>query len=115
MNMILGQVLHIGAVILLACLPLEIAPKMILGLAVVSCAPGIFYAARYKSNRAILALPYSFFYMSYLSWTRLYALISPHKTEWMTRKLNAPQVPEHGFDTEAFSLEEIKDRLRKAA
>ncbi len=90
MNMTLGQAMHISAILLLVWLPLIVLPKMLLGAAVASCASGIFYAIRYKSNHAIWALPYSFFWMAYLSWIGLYALMTPHKNGWMTRNLKSP-------------------------
>jgi hyaluronan synthase len=94
MNMTLGQVMRLSAVALLAYLPLIVGPKMLIGAAIASCAPGIFYAVRYKSNHAIWALPYSFFWMVCLSWIGLYALMSPHKNEWMTRNLKMPSISE---------------------
>ncbi len=87
MNISLGQVMHLFALALLVYLPFMVTPKMLLGAAFSSCAPGIFYAIRYKSNHAIWAIPYSFFWMSCLSWIGFYALLSPHKTGWMTRNL----------------------------
>jgi hyaluronan synthase len=92
MNMILGQVMRLSAVALLAYLPVIVGPKILIGAAIASCAPGIFYAVRYKSNNAIWALPYSFFWMLCLSWIGLYALMSPHKNEWMTRNPKMPSI-----------------------
>jgi hyaluronan synthase len=113
--MTLGQAMHVLGVALLFFLPFTIAPKMVLGLVVVSCAPGIFYAVRYKSNRALWALPYGFFYMLYLSWTRLYALISPHKTQWLTRDIDAPGFSEADFNARGSEMTERRNRLRNAA
>jgi hyaluronan synthase len=87
MNMTLGQMMHLGSLALLVCIPLVVAPKMLLGAALASCAPGIFYVVRYNSNNGIWAIPYSYFWMSCLSWIGLYALLPPHKTGWMTRNL----------------------------
>jgi hyaluronan synthase len=86
-NLTLGQLMHLSAVALLIYLPWIVGSNLIVGAAVASCAPGIFYAVRYKSNYAIWALPYSFFWMLCLSWISLYALVSPYKNEWMTRNL----------------------------
>lgn len=91
MNMILGQIMRLSATVLLVCLPMVVLPKMVLGAAVASCAPGIFYAIRHKSNHAIWALPYSFFWMACLSWIGFYALMTPHKNGWMTRNLKHPR------------------------
>jgi len=95
--------MHVSAIGLLICMPLIIGPKMILGAALASCAPGIFYAARYKSDKAIWAFPYSFFWMACLSWISFYALMTPHKNGWMTRDLKTkdthpswPTSPEKG-------------------
>ena len=91
--MTIGQALHVWAVVVLMLLPLVVAPEMAIGIAAASCAPGIFYAFRYKSNQSIWAIPYSFFFMTCLSWTYLYAIISPYKNDWMTRKLDVAKLP----------------------
>jgi hyaluronan synthase len=114
MNMTLGQAMHLSGAVLLICLPLVILPKMVLGAAIASCAPGIFYAFRYQSNQAIWAIPYSFFWMVCLSWIGLYALLTPHKNGWMTRNLKSPGLswtPSPGKKPSFAS----PPRLRKAA
>jgi len=113
MNMTAGQIMHISTLALLACLPLVVGPKMLIGAAVASCAPGIFYAYRYKSHQAIYALPYSFFWMACLSWISMYATMSPHKTGWMTRNLQKPSVP--WTPTPGKEPFATPGRLRKAA
>ncbi len=115
MNLTLGQAMHVSAVALLMFLPLTVAPKIIIGVAAASCAPGIFYALRYKNNQAVWAVPYSFFYMSYLSWTCLYALVSPHKTAWMTRDLDTPDFSGAGYQVDGASFPELSDKLHEAA
>jgi hyaluronan synthase len=87
MNLTIGQIIRLFGVALLIYLPLLVGPKMILGAAVAACAPGFFYALRYKSENAIWALPYSFLWMTCLSWIGFYALLTPHKTGWMTRDI----------------------------
>ncbi len=114
MNMTLGQAMHLSAALLLVCLPLVIIPKMVLGAAVASCAPGIFYAIRYQSKRAIWALPYSFFWMACLSWIGLYAQITPHKNGWMTRDLKKPVLSRAPFSRKKPSFDSLP-RFRKAA
>ncbi|MBA4366150.1 MAG: hypothetical protein C0403_00725 [Desulfobacterium sp.] len=79
--------------VLLACLPLVVGPQMLSGAAIASCAPGIFYAIRYKNDRAIWAFPYSYYWMICLSWISLYALLTPHKNGWMTRDLETTSDP----------------------
>ena len=92
MNMTLGQMMRVMGVALLFCMPLVIGPKIVFGAAIAACAPGIFYAVRYKSEQAIWAVPYSFLWMTCLTWISLYALITPHKNGWMTRKLKKPGI-----------------------
>jgi len=87
LDMSLGQVMHFATMVLLAFLPWVVGPQMLSGAAIASCAPGIFYAIRYKSDRAIWAVPYSYYWMICLSWISLYALVTPHKNGWMTRDL----------------------------
>lgn len=114
MNMTFGQVMRISAVALLVCIPLSVAPNLILGAAMAACAPGIFYAIRYKSHKALWSIPYSFFWMAGLSWISTYALMTPHKNGWMTRDLETettapwPSSP----DKEPFA---VPHHLQKAA
>ena len=89
MNLVFGQILRLLGVTMLVCLPLVVGPKMIVGAMVAACAPGLFYVLRYKSHNAIWALPYSFLWMTCLSWIGLYALLTPHKNGWMTRDIKS--------------------------
>ena len=114
-NLTMGQMMRLSAVALLIMLPAMVAWKLAIGVALASCAPGVFYAIRYKSNHAIWALPYSFFYMSCLSWTCLYALMSPHKTGWMTRNLDIGNIPDANYQDNPSSLIGFRDLPRKAA
>jgi hyaluronan synthase len=114
MNITAGQVMQLSATLLLVCLPLTVLPRILIGTAVASCAPGIFYAVRYQSNRSIWALPYSFFWMTCLSWIKLYALITPHKNGWMTRNLEIPALPLASSQGEKPSLAS-SPRYKKAA
>ena len=82
-----GQLMRLYGILLLILLPLAVAPKMLAGAALGACAPGLFYALRYKSNAAIWALPYSFLWLTCLSWIGFYALLTPQKTGWMTRDI----------------------------
>ncbi len=89
LTLTVGQIMRLLGIWLLVLLPLAVAPKMLVGAALGACAPGFFYVLRYKSNAAIWALPYSFLWLTCLSWIGFYALLTPHKTGWMTRDLNA--------------------------
>ncbi|MFH2065047.1 MAG: glycosyltransferase [Pseudomonadota bacterium] len=92
MNMTVGQLMRLFGVIAMICIPMVVAPKLIVGAAVAACAPGLFYAIRHRSEQGIWAIPYSYFWMSCLTWISLYALLTPHKTGWMTRDIDAPVI-----------------------
>lgn len=92
MNLFVGQIIRLFGLSLLIYLPLVVGPKMILGAAIAACAPGLFYVLRYKSENAIWALPYSFLWLTCLSWISFYALLTPHKNGWMTRDIKQSHV-----------------------
>ena len=87
MNLTIGQMMRLLGVAILIAMPLVVIPKMIVAAALASCAPGLFYSIRYKSEQGIWAIPYSYFWMSVLAWISFYALLTPHKTGWMTREI----------------------------
>jgi len=92
LNLTAGQIIRLFGVAMLIYLPMVVGPKMIVGAMVAACAPGFFYALRYKSEHAIWALPYSFLWMTCLSWIGFYAILTPHKTGWMTRDIKQPGI-----------------------
>ena len=92
MNLTIGQIMRLSGIVLLVYLPVVVGPKMVFGAAIASSAPGLFYAIRYKSNQAFWAIPYSYLWMICLAWISTYALVTPHKTGWMTRDLNNLEV-----------------------
>lgn len=92
MNLTIGQIMRLFGLALLIYLPMVVGPRLILGAAIAACAPGFFYVLRYRSHHAIWALPYSFLWMTYLSWIGLYALLTPQKTGWMTRDIKPSDV-----------------------
>lgn len=92
MNLTIGQLMRLLGVAILISMPLVVVPKMIVAAALASCAPGLFYSIRYKSEQGIWAIPYSYFWMAVLAWISFYALLTPHKTGWMTREIEASGV-----------------------
>ena len=92
MNLTIGQVIRLFGLSMLVYLPLVVGPKIVIGAAIGACAPGFFYLLRYKNENAIWALPYSFLWLTYLSWISFYALLTPHKTGWMTRDISPSSV-----------------------
>ncbi len=87
-NLTIGQIMRLFGLAMLIYLPLVVGPKMIIGTTIAACAPGFFYALRYRSQSAAWAFPYSFLWLTCLSWISLYALLTPHKTGWLTRDIN---------------------------
>ncbi len=116
MNMTMGQILHISAALLLILIPLAVAPKLMLGVALASCVPGIFYATRYEDSiNAVWAVPYSFLWTISLSWISLYALMTPHKNGWMTRDLKAKEFIPLSTPTPLNGLPSLTYSTKKAA
>jgi hyaluronan synthase len=91
LSLTFGQIIRFYGLALLIYLPLVVGPKMLVAAAIAACAPGCFYLIRYKSENAIWALPYSYLWLTCLSWISFYALLTPHKTGWMTRDIKPSQ------------------------
>jgi hyaluronan synthase len=104
LNLTVGQIIRLFGLSMLVYLPLVIGPKMIAGAAIGACAPGFFYVLRYKSESAIWALPYSFLWLTCLSWISFYALLTPHKTGWLTRDIKPSAVGWTSSSSKAPSL-----------
>lgn len=60
----------------------------------------IFYAVRKRRFDAVFAIPYGFYSTLLLGWVWPYALLTSHKSVWMTRKAN----PTNSGSTEAARL-----------
>jgi hypothetical protein len=58
-----------------------------IGAVIASVTPGLFYVIRYRSGNAVWAAAYSCFWVFGLSWIGFYAVLTPHKTRWLTRGL----------------------------
>ncbi|WP_419662006.1 glycosyl transferase, family II [Desulfosarcina variabilis str. Montpellier] len=94
LSLTVGQIIRFYGLALLVYLPLVVGPKMLVAAAIAACAPGCFYFLRYKSENAIWALPYSYLWLTCLSWISFYAMLTPHKTGWMTRDIKSSKASE---------------------
>jgi hyaluronan synthase len=92
LNLTVGQIMRLFGLAMLIYLPLVVVPKLIVGTAIAACAPGLFYFLRYRSVNAVWALPYSFLWLTCLSWIGFYALLTPHKNGWLTRDIKPSEV-----------------------
>ncbi|MBC8419719.1 MAG: glycosyltransferase [Proteobacteria bacterium] len=86
LNMIVGQFMKVVGLWYLILTPELVAINMLVGAAIAAIAPGVLYAIRYRIIDAIWAWPYGVFWMFGLSWIALFALVTPHKTGWLTRR-----------------------------
>jgi hyaluronan synthase len=76
------------------------------GMVMTSSLSAALYAWRYRSLGFIWAYAYSFFWFASLFWIIPYAIVTPHRTGWLTRELPSPRVGSnaHGFEGEHLRL-----------
>ena len=91
MGMTLGNAMKLVALVYLLWMPGLFGLRLLLGAAVSASVPAVFYAIRFRSTHALWAFAYSVFWLVGLSWIGLYALLTPHKTAWLTRGLSQPR------------------------
>lgn len=68
--------------------PVNYGLNMVLGVLIGSTIPAAFFLWRMRSSDAIWAYAYGFLWMLGLWWITPYALLTPQKTGWLTRRRN---------------------------
>jgi hyaluronan synthase len=86
-NMTVGQIMLIFAAVHFISMPMVFGMNLVIGALIASVTPGLFYLIRYRSGNAVWAAAYSCFWIFGLSWIGFYAILTPHKTRWLTRGL----------------------------
>ncbi len=86
-DMTVCQVLMVSGMISLLTLPPVVALYTLIGAAVVGLVPMTVYLIRHRSPRALWAIPYSVFYVAALAWIPVYAIVTVHKSGWLTRQI----------------------------
>lgn len=77
--------------------PVTFGPSALFGVVVSSSLAAVMYAWRFGSFSALWAFFYGAYSFVSLSWIGLYALITPHKSGWLTRQVrSAPAVDRTG-------------------
>jgi hyaluronan synthase len=61
--------------------------QLVWGAVIASIVPAAIFALRHRSLRAMWAFPYGVFSLLGLTWITPYALMTPHKNRWLTRRL----------------------------
>lgn len=92
-------------------MPAVVGLNLLVGSAIASLIPGLFYAVRHRSTNALWACPYSSFWVFGLSWIGLYAVFTSHKSGWLTRGADRPVRTPERIPHQAV----MEGRLRKAA
>jgi hyaluronan synthase len=85
MTLVKTPFLMIGTVGCLYWRPFEFGLSMLLGALIYSTVSAVFYMVRCRSTEALWAYAYGIFWVMGLSWISMYALITPHRTGWLTR------------------------------
>lgn len=95
-NMTVGQIMLIFTAVHFVTMPMVFGVNLVIGAAIASAVPGLFYAIRYRSGNAVWATPYSCFWVFGLTWIGFYALFTAHKSRWLTRGLVNDREMIHG-------------------
>ena len=86
LTMVKSPFLMVG---MLGCLffkPFEFGLSVLIGILIHSTISAVFYWWRCRSSEGLWAYAYGLFWMLGLFWISVYALITPHRTGWLTRQ-----------------------------
>ena len=86
LTMVKSPFLMVGTLGCLFFRPFEFGLSMLMGVLVYSTISAVFYWWRCRSSEGLWAYAYGFFWMVGLFWISIYALITPHRTGWLTRQ-----------------------------
>lgn len=89
---LVGAVLFLPSVFVLLTRPAAIG-YVAIGLSISALLPASVYALIRGVERAVWALPWALFNAACLSWIGPWALLTPHRSAWLTRSLPAPAKP----------------------
>jgi hyaluronan synthase len=76
----------------LLCCPLIVSSYMIMATVLAAALPGVVHIIRHRSSDFLWSFPFTAFWVTALSWTSLYALFTPHRSKWLTRKLTMTNI-----------------------
>lgn len=89
-DMTITQLLFVVGMISLVTMPLGVILTVIAGAAIGGLIPATVYFCRHRHFRALWGMPYSVFYFVALSWIPVYAMLTVHKSGWLTRQIQTP-------------------------
>ncbi len=86
-QMLTAPVLWLSLMFSLMIQPDIMAPALVVGATASGAVPAGFYFLRHRHPAGLWAFVYSLFWVAGLSWIGPYALITPHRSKWLTRQL----------------------------
>jgi len=90
-NLIVPRFLFIAALGYILWQPDLFLPQFLLGSIVAGLIPAAFYFIRWRSSDAVWAFAYAVFWSTALWWITLYAIMTVHNGNWLTRQITKPQ------------------------
>ncbi len=84
--MVKSPFLMVGTLGCLFFRPFEFGLSALMGVLVYSTVSAVFYWWRCRGSEGLWAYAYGLFWMVGLFWISIYALITPHRTGWLTRQ-----------------------------
>ena len=86
LTMVKSPFLMVGTLGCLFFRPFEFGLSVLLGILIHSTLSAVFYWWRCRGSEGLWAYAYGVFWMVALFWIPVYALITPHRTGWLTRQ-----------------------------
>ena len=86
LTMVKSPFLMAGTMGCLLLKPFEFGLSMLMGVLVYSTLSAAFYCWRCRNSEGLWAYAYGIFWTTALFWISVYALITPHRTGWLTRQ-----------------------------
>ena len=73
--------------------PTVFGVNILVGVVIGSSFPAVLYALKRRSSDCLLAYLYGIFWMIGLTWITPFALLTPHKSGWLTRQIKKTNAP----------------------
>ena len=91
-GLLMGEVFKLVGFAYLLCCPLIISSNMLMATVLAALLPALVYLFRHRNSDFLWSFPFTAFWVTALSWISLYALLTPHRSKWLTRKVSIPNL-----------------------
>ena len=88
-----SQVLLVATLICFAWQPTVFGVNIMAGIVIGSSLSAMLYAVKRRSSECLMAYLYGIFWLIGLSWITPFALLTPHRSGWLTRQIKKTDAP----------------------